>query len=265
MVFFPTCSFLSWASFHFRFKRIRICICGNWISSLSCFFFLQSSWNKSANQPWTNSIARYGDTITKEPLPAVNGSLKLPSSAGQKLLFQALVYDAVMVGVFGLLPCAFWCVFSIYVPHPFCSIGKNSWPWALFFPRYRTVCLCHWWDLSKICAYFFPRISESLSSPLFALTSGSPEGLKRTGRKKAEKGFVLLVMSTGLGQLSWQEGCSSPGSFGPLLWPWVRSCSAQHRVTNSMMCLLGEGIAFWSTVGVKGWGGWFKLLKLQIE
>ncbi|XP_076204188.1 immunoglobulin superfamily DCC subclass member 4 isoform X4 [Aptenodytes patagonicus] len=56
----------------------------------------KSSWNKSANQPWTNSIARYGDTITKEPLSAVNGSLKLPSSAGQKLLLQALVYDAMM-------------------------------------------------------------------------------------------------------------------------------------------------------------------------
>ncbi|XP_054693194.1 immunoglobulin superfamily DCC subclass member 4 isoform X4 [Grus americana] len=56
----------------------------------------KSSWNKSANQPWTNSIARYGDTITKEPVSAVNGSLKLPSSAGQKLLLQALVYDAVM-------------------------------------------------------------------------------------------------------------------------------------------------------------------------
>ncbi|XP_048811876.1 immunoglobulin superfamily DCC subclass member 4 isoform X1 [Lagopus muta] len=56
----------------------------------------KSSWNKSANQPWTNSTARYGDSITKEPLPAVNGSLKLPSSAGQKLLFQALVYDAMM-------------------------------------------------------------------------------------------------------------------------------------------------------------------------
>ncbi|NXL89055.1 IGDC4 protein, partial [Alectura lathami] len=56
----------------------------------------KSSWNKSANQPWTNSIARYGDTITKEPLSVVNGSLKLPSSAGQKLLLQALVYDAVM-------------------------------------------------------------------------------------------------------------------------------------------------------------------------
>uniref|UniRef100_A0A8B9E552 Immunoglobulin superfamily DCC subclass member 4 n=1 Tax=Anser cygnoides TaxID=8845 RepID=A0A8B9E552_ANSCY len=56
----------------------------------------KSSWNKSANQPWTNSIARYGDAITKEPLSAVNGSLKLPSSAGQKLLLQALVYDAVL-------------------------------------------------------------------------------------------------------------------------------------------------------------------------
>lgn len=62
-----------------------------------------------------------------------------------------------------------------------------------------------------------------------------PKGpvMKRAGRKtKAEKSFVLLVMSTGLGWLSWQEGCSSPGSFGPSLWPWVRSCSAQHRVAN---------------------------------
>uniref|UniRef100_A0A8C3D843 Immunoglobulin superfamily DCC subclass member 4 n=1 Tax=Corvus moneduloides TaxID=1196302 RepID=A0A8C3D843_CORMO len=56
----------------------------------------KSSWNKSANQAWTNSITRYGDTITKEPLSAVNGSLRFPSSAGQKLLLQALVYDAVM-------------------------------------------------------------------------------------------------------------------------------------------------------------------------
>nr|XP_054498289.1 LOW QUALITY PROTEIN: immunoglobulin superfamily DCC subclass member 4 [Agelaius phoeniceus] len=56
----------------------------------------KSSWNKSSNQAWTNSITRYGDTITKEPLSAVNGSLKLPSSTGQKLLLQALVYDAVM-------------------------------------------------------------------------------------------------------------------------------------------------------------------------
>ncbi|XP_064932828.1 immunoglobulin superfamily DCC subclass member 4 isoform X5 [Columba livia] len=56
----------------------------------------KSLWNKSANQPWTNSIARYGESITKEPLSAVNGSLKLPSSAGQKLLLQALVYDAMM-------------------------------------------------------------------------------------------------------------------------------------------------------------------------
>ncbi|KAI1235248.1 hypothetical protein IHE44_0002888 [Lamprotornis superbus] len=61
-----------------------------------CHMESESSWNKSANQAWTNSITRYGDTITKEPLSAVNGSLKLPSSAGQKLLLQALVYDAVM-------------------------------------------------------------------------------------------------------------------------------------------------------------------------
>ncbi|XP_062439827.1 immunoglobulin superfamily DCC subclass member 4 [Rhea pennata] len=56
----------------------------------------KSSRNKSANQPWTDNVARYGDAITKEPLSAVNGSLKLQSSSGQKLLLQALVYDAVM-------------------------------------------------------------------------------------------------------------------------------------------------------------------------
>ncbi|KAL2300710.1 hypothetical protein Nmel_013597 [Mimus melanotis] len=78
-----------------RCMRIRICVCDNCIFSPATFL-LQSSWNKSANQAWSNSITRYGDTITKEPLSAVNGSLKLPSSAGQKLLLQALVYDAVM-------------------------------------------------------------------------------------------------------------------------------------------------------------------------
>lgn len=89
---------------------------------------MQSSWNKSANQAWTNSITRYGDTITKEPLSAVNGSLKLPSSAGQKLLLQALVYDAVMVGVFGaFLTCVFSCGFSIYVLHlPFSFVQPPS-------------------------------------------------------------------------------------------------------------------------------------------
>ncbi|XP_008940361.1 PREDICTED: immunoglobulin superfamily DCC subclass member 4, partial [Merops nubicus] len=56
----------------------------------------KSSWTKPGSQPWTNSIARYGDSITKEPLSAVNGSLKLPPSAGQKLFLQALVYDAMM-------------------------------------------------------------------------------------------------------------------------------------------------------------------------
>ncbi|NXU84234.1 IGDC4 protein, partial [Xiphorhynchus elegans] len=92
---FPTCTAFFQAASHFSCMRMRIWVCDNWIFSPPTFL-LQSSWNKSANQPWTNSIARYGDTITKEPLPAVNGSLKLPSSAGQKLLLQALVYDAVM-------------------------------------------------------------------------------------------------------------------------------------------------------------------------
>ncbi|KAM7152071.1 immunoglobulin superfamily DCC subclass member 4 isoform 3-T3 [Macrochelys suwanniensis] len=55
----------------------------------------KSSWNKSIHQNWTSSIARCGDAITKEPTAAANGTLKPPSNAGQKLLLQALVYDAV--------------------------------------------------------------------------------------------------------------------------------------------------------------------------
>ncbi|XP_029766616.1 immunoglobulin superfamily DCC subclass member 4 [Terrapene carolina triunguis] len=55
----------------------------------------KSTWNKSINQNWTSSIARCGDAITKEPTAAVNGTLKPPSNAGQKLLLQALVYNAV--------------------------------------------------------------------------------------------------------------------------------------------------------------------------
>ncbi|XP_032621917.1 immunoglobulin superfamily DCC subclass member 4 [Chelonoidis abingdonii] len=51
----------------------------------------KSTWNKSVNQKWT----RCGDAITKEPTAAVNGTLKAPSTAGQKLLLQALVYNAV--------------------------------------------------------------------------------------------------------------------------------------------------------------------------
>uniref|UniRef100_A0A674IS01 Immunoglobulin superfamily DCC subclass member 4 n=1 Tax=Terrapene triunguis TaxID=2587831 RepID=A0A674IS01_9SAUR len=58
----------------------------------------KSTWNKSINQNWTSSIARCGDAITKEPTAAVNGTLKPPSNAGQKLLLQALVYNAVTVG-----------------------------------------------------------------------------------------------------------------------------------------------------------------------
>uniref|UniRef100_A0A8C3SMR6 Immunoglobulin superfamily DCC subclass member 4 n=1 Tax=Chelydra serpentina TaxID=8475 RepID=A0A8C3SMR6_CHESE len=52
---------------------------------------------------WTSSIARCGDAITKEPTAAANGTLKPPSNAGQKLLLQALVYDAVTVGVVSIL------------------------------------------------------------------------------------------------------------------------------------------------------------------
>lgn len=98
-------------------------------SLLSPTFFLQSSWNKSANQPWTNSIARYGDAITKEPLSAVNGSLKLPPSAGQKLLLQALVYDAVLVGVLWFIGFVHSDVVFSFFPTslpPFCSTFSSE-------------------------------------------------------------------------------------------------------------------------------------------
>lgn len=64
-------------------------------------FSLQSSWIKPVNQNWTNSLARYGD-VTPEPPFAANGSLKPPANAGQRLLLQALVYNAVTVGVFSV-------------------------------------------------------------------------------------------------------------------------------------------------------------------
>ncbi|KAG8145193.1 hypothetical protein E2320_013556 [Naja naja] len=51
-------------------------------------------WEKSLNS-WTNSIAGYGVPIPKEPTMALNGSLKMASNGGQKLLLQALVYEVV--------------------------------------------------------------------------------------------------------------------------------------------------------------------------
>ncbi|XP_074862789.1 immunoglobulin superfamily DCC subclass member 4 isoform X3 [Carettochelys insculpta] len=64
-------------------------------TSLSDDAVPESAWNKSINQSWTSSVARYGDAVTKEPTTAVNGTLTPPSNSGQKLLLQALVYDAV--------------------------------------------------------------------------------------------------------------------------------------------------------------------------
>ncbi|KAH0620089.1 hypothetical protein JD844_014677 [Phrynosoma platyrhinos] len=51
-------------------------------------------WEKSLNS-WTNSVAGYGDAIPKESTVAMNGSLKMASNGGQKLLLQALVYEVV--------------------------------------------------------------------------------------------------------------------------------------------------------------------------
>ncbi|ETE63738.1 Immunoglobulin superfamily DCC subclass member 4, partial [Ophiophagus hannah] len=63
---------------------------------IMCFFLLirQPPWEKSLNS-WTNSIAGYGVPIPKEPTMALNGSLKMTSNGGQKLLLQALVYEVV--------------------------------------------------------------------------------------------------------------------------------------------------------------------------
>ncbi|XP_061451564.1 immunoglobulin superfamily DCC subclass member 4 isoform X2 [Rhineura floridana] len=44
---------------------------------------------------WANSLVGCGDTVPKEPATALNGSLKMASNGGQKLLLQALVYEVV--------------------------------------------------------------------------------------------------------------------------------------------------------------------------
>ncbi|XP_063169911.1 immunoglobulin superfamily DCC subclass member 4 [Candoia aspera] len=51
-------------------------------------------WEKSLNS-CTSSITGYGVSIPKEPAMALNGSLKMASNGGQKLLLQALVYEVV--------------------------------------------------------------------------------------------------------------------------------------------------------------------------
>ncbi|XP_026528825.1 immunoglobulin superfamily DCC subclass member 4 [Notechis scutatus] len=55
---------------------------------------IKPPWEKSLNS-WTNSIAGYGVPIPKEPTMTLNGSLKMASNGGQKLLLQALVYEVV--------------------------------------------------------------------------------------------------------------------------------------------------------------------------
>ncbi|XP_025028830.1 immunoglobulin superfamily DCC subclass member 4, partial [Python bivittatus] len=51
-------------------------------------------WEKSLNS-WTSGITGYGVSIPKEPTMTLNGSLKMTSNGGQKLLLQALVYEVV--------------------------------------------------------------------------------------------------------------------------------------------------------------------------
>ncbi|XP_033022600.1 immunoglobulin superfamily DCC subclass member 4 [Lacerta agilis] len=51
-------------------------------------------WEKSLSS-WANSITGYGDTAPKDPTMALNGSLKMASNGGQKVLLQALVYEVV--------------------------------------------------------------------------------------------------------------------------------------------------------------------------
>ncbi|KAJ7311161.1 hypothetical protein JRQ81_006766 [Phrynocephalus forsythii] len=54
----------------------------------------KTPWEK-ATSSWTNSLAGAGDMVPKESTMAVNGSLKMAPNGGQKLLLQALVYEAV--------------------------------------------------------------------------------------------------------------------------------------------------------------------------
>ncbi|XP_070618262.1 immunoglobulin superfamily DCC subclass member 4 isoform X1 [Erythrolamprus reginae] len=56
---------------------------------------IKPPWEKSLNS-WTNSVAGYGASIAKDPTMALNGSLKMASNGGQKLLLQAVVYEVVM-------------------------------------------------------------------------------------------------------------------------------------------------------------------------
>ncbi|KAK9394109.1 immunoglobulin superfamily DCC subclass member 4 [Crotalus adamanteus] len=55
---------------------------------------IKPPWGKSLNS-WTSGIAGYGVSIPKEPTMALNGSLKMVSNGGQKLLLQALVYEVI--------------------------------------------------------------------------------------------------------------------------------------------------------------------------
>lgn len=140
---------------------------------------------------------------------------------------------------------------------PFCSIGKKSWSWASFFPRYRSVCLCHWWDLSKICACFFPRSSESLSSPLIALTSGSPKGLwwkGLEGKQKLKRALSSWWCPQVLGGSAGRRAAVALVPLGLHCGHGLGAAVLSTGSLTSMVCVLGEGIAFWPTVGVKDWG-----------
>ncbi|XP_066491468.1 immunoglobulin superfamily DCC subclass member 4 [Tiliqua scincoides] len=51
-------------------------------------------WEKVPNN-WTNSNSGYENALMKEPAVTLNGSVKMTSNGGQKLLLQALVYEVV--------------------------------------------------------------------------------------------------------------------------------------------------------------------------
>lgn len=60
----------------------------------------QLPWEKAPNS-WASSISGYENTLMKEPAVTSNGSVKMTSNGGQKLLLQALVYEVVTAGVPG--------------------------------------------------------------------------------------------------------------------------------------------------------------------
>lgn len=174
---------------------------------------------------------------------------------------------------FGLLACAFWCGFLPFLRFPSFFLqqkGENIFFWAGFswlltgFISFLGIGAYASetdgiWVKAACFVFFFPSISESLSSPLISsLDLSHPpracaeEVWKKT---KAEKGSGLWVVARGLRE----QGCGSPGSWGS----GARHQQSAHElgaavlsteVLRSATCSPEEGIAFFPVAGVKDQG-----------